>query len=1052
MEEINMKKYIYILVAFWHTLAIAQLNAIRPDIIETVRYHKNYVLNPSARLNTSGTAVGGTAALTRDTSAGNKFDGQASFSCNGAATNDFCRWNLSTMDDADTDSGNYCVARAIVKGTAATSYSLQIHNGTSAVATQVIPVSSVWTEVQVRAACGTPRNIRIVQTTAGDPAALFVGRIFYGYEPKLKNTDFYSSAEAIATQGGIVNMPNDDKIYVNKFADTLKNVIDNEHQLTGKLASAHVELLPDPGFENAATNTWNFSAGTVTYDTGAGAFYGNRTLRWTPTGSGQTADSGQIAIKGLVGQNCSASMYYSTANTPNGNFTLSVVNASSTTLASQSLNGSSSFGTYNFAQVTFPCPTGSGTDTIKMIVTTNVASPGTILIDNAHLGSLGLYQFGSQAKPTIQKFTSGSGTYTTPANVAYIRVRMVGGGGGGGGGGNTSGNGSAGGNTTFGTLTANGGSGGAGNSNGVSNGGSTTIGSGFVGISFTGTNGTGSGVTLASTDTALGGFVGASTPFAGGGGTASGTGNSSDAAKANTGSGGGSGGTEVTGANNRPGISGAAGGYIDVISSGTVLSTYSYSVGSGGSGGSGSANGAGGAAGAAGIIYVEEYYSVTQNTAIQANAQILPNTQVFTASGTYTPTPGVSHIIVRAVGGGGGGGGGGLFSSVTSGNTGGTTSFGSLVSLTGGTGGCTGVSGGTATVNSPAIAIQALTGAPGVGFVSNNSGNQYTTGGTGGQSPFGGPGSGYSNTSGGNALDNSGSGGGGGGSTATATLTFGCAGAASGGYAEVYLANPLSVAASFSVTIGAGGTGGTAGTSGFAGGNGGSGRLIVTEYFGTQNAPLLVNSVITPYNGVTTINAFKNVTAAYTATISDETVMGDTSGGAYQITLPDASQMSGKKFIIDKAESSSNLLTLGTTGGQAIIGCNTSSTSLKLHRTGDAVIVQSNGSNWKMLSNCVRTEVMVIQNGGIASQMGSWVTYNTRTRAGDYTANIVTGIFPGTPFCTVSQIRDLNNTTNIGPAWINSVSSTSIRVSGSVSNLGSDDSSQWSVTCTGGRL
>lgn len=35
--------------------------------------------------------------------------------------------------------------------------------------------------------------------------------------------------------------------------------------------------------------------------------------------------------------------------------------------------------------------------------------------------------------PTVQKFTSGSGTYTTPAGVKYIRVRLVGGAGGPGG-------------------------------------------------------------------------------------------------------------------------------------------------------------------------------------------------------------------------------------------------------------------------------------------------------------------------------------------------------------------------------------------------------------------------------------------------------------------------------------------------------------------------------------------------------------------------------------------------------------------------------------------
>ena len=67
------------------------------------------------------------------------------------------------------------------------------------------------------------------------------------------------------------------------------------------------------------------------------------------------------------------------------------------------------------------------------------------------------------AVPTIQKFTSGSGTYTTPTGVKYIKVNMVGAGGGGGGGGTvaTITTGSDGGNTTFGTtlLVANGGKG-----------------------------------------------------------------------------------------------------------------------------------------------------------------------------------------------------------------------------------------------------------------------------------------------------------------------------------------------------------------------------------------------------------------------------------------------------------------------------------------------------------------------------------------------------------------------------------------------------------------
>lgn len=59
---------------------------------------------------------------------------------------------------------------------------------------------------------------------------------------------------------------------------------------------------------------------------------------------------------------------------------------------------------------------------------------------------------GVAAVPTIQKFTSGSGTYTLPANCRYIEVVLVGGGGGGAGSGNSgAGQGGAGGNTTFGS-------------------------------------------------------------------------------------------------------------------------------------------------------------------------------------------------------------------------------------------------------------------------------------------------------------------------------------------------------------------------------------------------------------------------------------------------------------------------------------------------------------------------------------------------------------------------------------------------------------------------
>ncbi|MHC2880769.1 hypothetical protein ACVI53_003639 [Bradyrhizobium barranii subsp. barranii] len=127
----------------------------------------------------------------------------------------------------------------------------------------------------------------------------------------------------------------------------------------------------------------------------------------------------------------------------------------------------------------------------------------------------------------------GSGTYTTPANVLWIEVEMVGGGGGGGSG-TSPGNGGAGGNTTFSTLTANGSAATTGGFNG--------------GVGKDGAKG-GNGSGLAPT---AGGF-GANSPYGGAGvGGAPGAG-AGVAAAANSGSGGG--GTAGT-----AGTSGAAGG------------------------------------------------------------------------------------------------------------------------------------------------------------------------------------------------------------------------------------------------------------------------------------------------------------------------------------------------------------------------------------------------------------------------------------------------------------------------------------------------------------
>lgn len=196
--------------------------------------------------------------------------------------------------------------------------------------------------------------------------------------------------------------------------------------------------------------------------------------------------------------------------------------------------------------------------------------------------------------PTIQKFTSGSGTYTTPVGVRYLRVRMVGGGAAGAT--NALGSGAAGSDTTFGTslLTAKGGSGGA-STQGGAGGVAGTINSPAVAL-LNVPGGSGGGAILAGAADGTPGGVGGNSCFGGGGYTIkNGTGG---AGATNTGGGGGGGGGTSSAWS---GSGGGAGNCIEAVIT-NPSSSYSYSVGAGGTGA-----GTGGS-GAAGAIYVEENY------------------------------------------------------------------------------------------------------------------------------------------------------------------------------------------------------------------------------------------------------------------------------------------------------------------------------------------------------------------------------------------------------------------------------------------------------------
>ena len=232
--------------------------------------------------------------------------------------------------------------------------------------------------------------------------------------------------------------------------------------------------------------------------------------------------------------------------------------------------------------------TNGTTLTLTAPVISSITNTGTLTLPTL-TGTVGL------ATRTVQVFTSGSGTYTTPTGCKAIWVRCVGGGGGGAA--SATNSGSVGGNSTFGAITANGGAGGG---SGASVGGPGGDGGSTSGANVI--NGTGSSGGPGGKDTASAGGTGGGT-FIGGAGKGGTYHLGGSAAAANTGAGGGGGGAQIAAVNAAGG--GGAGGYGESLIS-SPAGTYSYAVGAGGAGGA--AGTYAGGAGGSGIIIVMESY------------------------------------------------------------------------------------------------------------------------------------------------------------------------------------------------------------------------------------------------------------------------------------------------------------------------------------------------------------------------------------------------------------------------------------------------------------
>lgn len=157
------------------------------------------------------------------------------------------------------------------------------------------------------------------------------------------------------------------------------------------------------------------------------------------------------------------------------------------------------------------------------------------------------------------------------------------------------------------------------------------------------------------------------------------------------------------------------------------------------------------------------------------------------------------------------------------------------------------------------------------------------------------------------------------------------------------------------------------------------------------------------------------VSAAGSILSTDKTVLMDMTSGGFALNLPSPANLTGRRIILRKVDSSTNAGTIQTTGGM-IDG---SFPSVALRRRGDHVELQSDGTNWWSISSSVatptsatswRTRIVsasIAASGGtysVGSSSGAWVA-SVPAQDGGFRINITAGTFTAAPNCVASGYR-----------------------------------------------
>lgn len=86
----------------------------------------------------------------------------------------------------------------------------------------------------------------------------------------------------------------------------------------------------------------------------------------------------------------------------------------------------------------------------------------------------------------------------------------------------------------------------------------------------------------------------------------------------------------------------------------------------------------------------------------------------------------------------------------------------------------------------------------------------------------------------------------------------------------------------------------------------------------------------------------RTVTTATTATVTDFSVFGNATGGAFTITLPSAASASGHIMAFKKLDASANAVTIKGNGTELIDAANTNVLSTQYAN----ILIQSDGTQW----------------------------------------------------------------------------------------------------------